>query len=120
MEYYSMNKNSTRVYTFLDEDTIVKNYHNCKTVSDDWIRGRRIYRKLVRNFEYLGVEQWMTASSLEESGRLHYIKTRSQELGMSPREFLFSDYVHEVDHRFNSNLKELRLSYYRKFEEYLA
>ena len=120
MEYYAVNRDKIRVLPYLDEDIIVKNFHNCKTEMDPYGQGRRIYRRLMRNFEYLGVEQWMSASSLEESGRINFIKNRSKELGISPKEFIFSDYVDEIDYKYETNLKKLKVSYFKKFEEYLA
>jgi hypothetical protein len=120
MEYYSVNKDNIRTFPYLDEDVIVKNFHNCKNEIDSYGQGRRIYRRLMRNFEYLRVEQWMSASSLEESGRIDFIKTRSKELGISAKDFIFSDYVDEIDYKYETNIKKLKVSYYKKFEEYLV
>ena len=120
MEHYSVNKENSRVYTYLDEEYIMKSLCNSNPNPDDFARGRRVYRTLMRNFEYLGVKDWMKASYIEESGKIEYIKTRSKELGITPKEFLFSDYVEEVDYKYESDLRRLRSSYFKKYEEYLV
>lgn len=120
MEYYAVNKDKIKTFPYLDDHTIVKNFHNCKSEMDSYGQSRRIYRRLIRNFEYLGVEQWMSASSLEESGKIDFIQTRSKELGITPKEFIFSEYADEVDYKYETNLKKLKVSYYKKFEEYLV
>lgn len=120
MEYYAVNKDKIRILPYLAESAIVKNFHNCKTEMDSYGQGRRIYRRLIRNFEYLGVDQWMSASSLEESGKIDFIKMRTKELGITPKEFIFSDYVDEIDYKYETNLRKVKVSYFKKFEEYLA
>lgn len=105
---------------FKDEDLIIKNYPNCQDGTDEFQQGRRIYRRLLRNFAALEVDKWMKPNSLVESGKIHYINTRSKELGMTAKEFLFSDYVNEIKERYGYDMKRLRVSYLRKYGDYLV
>ena len=86
LTYYPIVDESERKLKFRDEDLIVKNFCNVKDTNDTYVIGRRIYRRLMRNFAYLGIEDWMKASSLIESGKIDFINRRSQELGMTGKE----------------------------------
>lgn len=119
LEYYAVKASSLRKFTLLDEGYIIKNYSNCESSVSDYQKGRRIYSKLLRSFEFLGVAKWMRPNSLVESGKIEYINTRSKELGISGKEFVYSEYASEIDHRYEYDLKRLRAPYYKKFGEYL-
>lgn len=104
---------------FKDENLIIKNYPNCQDGADEYYQGRRIYRRLLRNFTMLEVDRWMRPNALAESGKIHYINLRSKELGMSAKDFLYSEYVQEIADRFEYNLKRFRVSFMRKYGDYL-
>lgn len=104
---------------FKDENLIIKNYPNCQDGADEYYQGRRIYRRLLRNFTMLEVDKWMRPNALAESGKIHYINLRSKELGMSAKDFLYSEYVQEIADRFEYNLKRFRVSFMRKYGDYL-
>lgn len=119
LEYYAVKAGSLKTYHLEDEGYIIKNYHNCESSVDDFQKGRRIYRKLLRGFEYLGVAEWMKPNSLVESGKIEYINVRSRELGMSGKEFIYSEHASEIEYRYEYDMKRLRAPYYKKFGEYL-
>lgn len=120
MEYYAVSNGSQRIYRFLEEDLIVKNMYNAVPTTDAYVNGQRIYRRLQRNFEYLGIKKWMKISSLETSGMIDYVNTRCKELNISAFEFLYSDYVCELDDKYSSNVKRIKASWYRKYKGYLV
>ena len=119
LEYYAVKAGSVRTSPLLDEGYIIKNYSNCESSASDFYRGRRIYNKLLRSFEYLGVAEWMKPNSLTESGKIEYINTRSKELGISGKEFIYSEYASEIEQKYDYNMQRLRAPYYKKFGEYL-
>ena len=119
-DYYAVKGASSKMFSFLDENLIVKNMYNCMSGTDTFNKGQRIYRRLLRNFEYLGISKWMKASSLENSGIIDYINTRCKELKITAKEFLYSDYVKEVDYKYDTNLKANKALFYRKYEKYLV
>lgn len=120
LEYYAVKAGSLKTYRLEDEGYIIKNFHNCESAVSDFQRGRRIYTKLIRSFEYLGVAEWMKPNSLVESGKIEYINTRSKELGITGKEFIYSEYASEIMHRYEYNMPRLRAPYYSKFGEYLT
>ena len=77
-KYYSLVKN--KGFTFLIEDLIIKNYPNCRQDSQ-YNKSRRIYHRVRRNFEDIGIDKYMKPKSLLDSGKIDYINTRSKELG---------------------------------------
>lgn len=119
MEYYPVNSERGRVYQLEDEGYILKKYHNSQEEPTSYQRGRRIYQKLLRNFVHLKVSEFMKPNSLTESGKIDYINRRAQEEGMSAKEFLYSDFVDEVCDKYEYDMKRLKLSFLRKYEEYL-
>ena len=67
MEYHAVSKTNLRVYPLEEKGYIIKDYTNCKDDISDYQRGRRIYKKILRNFELLGVSEYMKPNSLVES-----------------------------------------------------
>ena len=105
---------------FLNEgDLIVKNYPNSQSNATAFYLGRRIYTKLMRNFSFLGVDEWMKANSLSDSGQIDFINMRAKELGMTARDYLYSDYVQEVDEKYESNLARTKALYLKKYGGHL-
>lgn len=54
------------------DNKIIKDFPNTAEGVDDFQRGRRIYRRLKRNFEYIGMP-WLTGKDITESGRVEFI-----------------------------------------------
>jgi hypothetical protein len=69
-------------------------------------------------FEYLGVGSYMSPNSIVESGKLHMIKKRAKELGITPKEYLYSEYIKEVETQFGCTIT--RSIYGKKYDEYLV
>lgn len=118
-EYYSISGKGEKIVKLNDENLIIKNYPNVEPITDTFQIGRRIYRRLLRSYDYLGVSAWMKPNSLVESGKIDYINRRSKELGMTAREYLFSPYVKEVEDRYGYDMSRLKLSFLSKYEDFL-
>ena len=119
MEYHAISKSNARVYPLEDEGYIIKKFSNCQDDVSDYQRGRRIYQKLLRNFVSLEVDKYIKPNSLVESGKIDYINQRAKALGMSGKEYLYSEYVYEVEKKYDYDMKRLRVSFCRKYGEYL-
>ena len=118
MEYIS--PNIGREFPFINEDLIIKNYPNCRS-DDAYNRGKRIYSRVKRNFEAMGIDKYMKPRSLFDSGKIDYINTRSKELGITAKEFIYTPkYAEEVKYRFGYDLQRLRLSFVKKYEDHLV
>ena len=116
--YYSLTKK--REFPFLDEDLIIKNYPNCK-LDDPFNKGRRIYNRVKRNFNEIGIDKFMRPKSLVDSGKINYINTRSKKLGITAKEFIYTpEYAEEVRYRFGYDLQRLRKSFVEKYGDYLV
>ena len=117
-EYCSLSKE--RKFPFLNEDLIVKNYPNCKS-DGAYQKGKRIYHRVKRNFKEIGVDQYMKPKSLLDSGKIDYINTRSKELGITAKEFIYTpEYAEEVRYRFGYDLQQFKSSFVKKYGEYLV
>ncbi len=119
MIYYSVTAGKEKRVPFLDEDLIIKNYPNCQE-TNSFYQGRRIYRRLLRNFESMGISKWMKPNSLVDSGKIDFINTRSKELGITAKEYIYNpECVKEFDYRYEYDMTRLRKSFINKYGEYL-
>jgi hypothetical protein len=84
----------------------------------DYQKGRNIYISCQRMFKYLGVGEWMSPNAVAESGKLYMIKKRSKELNMSMIDYIYSDYIKEVEIQFGCNIS--KSVYVKKYAEYLV
>lgn len=117
-KYYSITGNNKKTMPLVDYGYIVKSYPNQNIELSDFQKGRNIYIASQRIFDYIGVRQWMSPNSVAESGKLHMIKERSKELNMTPIQFIYSDYIKEVEVQYNCSITTS--VYKTKYEEYLA
>ena len=120
LRYYSIASNGARSFPFLEEDVIIKNYPNCKS-NDPYAKSKRIYGRVSRNLKEMGVKEYMKPKSFLDSGKIDYINARSKELKMTAREFIYSkEGAEEVKYRFGYDLHRLRVSFIKKYGDYLV
>lgn len=74
---------------------IIKDFPNTAESTDDFQRGRRIYRRLRRNFEYVGVP-WLSGKDIIESGRVNFINTIAKTRGEKASDFVHSATCREI------------------------
>lgn len=115
LEHYG----SSRTYNLEDEGYILKKYPNCKSDSGDFQRGRRIYQRMFKKFGPALDSKYTKPNDLAVSGMIEFINTRSEQLRITAREYLFSDYALEVKEKYCYDMKRLRVTFYKKYEEHL-
>ena len=68
----------------------------------------------------MGVSKWMRPNSLVDSGKIDFINTRSKELGITALEYIYDpECVKEFDYRYEYDMTRLRVSFIKKYKEYL-
>lgn len=117
-KYYSISGNGTKVMPLIDKGFIIKDYPNARGDVSDFQLGRKIYNSITRILNYFDVLNFMTANSIAESGKLHMIKERAKELGLSCKDYIYSNYIEEVEKKFNSKI--VRSIFWLKYEDYLV
>lgn len=115
--YYSITGKGSKVMPLVDYGYIVKSYPNQNMSLSEFQKGRNIYISCQRIFGYLGVGQWMSPNSVAESGKLYMIKERAKELNITPMQYVYSEYIKEVEMQFGCSIT--RSVYTKKYSEYL-
>lgn len=116
--YYSITGKGAKIMPLIDYGYIVKNYPNANINATDYQKGRNIYISCARIFDYVGVGEWMSPNAIAESGKLFMLKERSSQLGITPMQYLYSDYITEIENQFGNKIT--RSIYKRKYQEYLV
>ena len=117
-KYYSISGNGTKVMPLLDKGFVIKDYPNARVDVSDFQAGRKIYNSITRILNYFDVGSFMTANSVFESGKIQMIKERAKELNISCKDYIYSNYIEEVEKRYNSKI--VRSIFYLKYEDYLV
>lgn len=117
-KYYSISGSGTKVMPLVDKGFVIKDYPNARGDVSDFQLGRKIYNSITRILNYFDVLSFMTANSIAESGKLHMIKERAKELGLSCKDYIYSNYIEEVEKKFNSKI--VRSIFWLKYEDYLV
>ena len=115
--YYSISGKGVKRVPLVDYGYIVKSYPNQNMNLSDFQKGRNIYIACQRMFGYLGVGQFMNPNAISEAGKLHMIRERAKELNISPIQYVYSDYIKEVENQYGCSIT--RSVYAKKYEEYL-
>lgn len=116
--YYSISGKGVKTMPLVDYGYIIKSYPNQNMDLSDFQKGRNIYIACQRMFDYLGIKQWMSPNDIVESGKLYMIKERAKELNITPIQYVYSDYIKEVERQFGCSI--VRSVYVKKYSEYLA
>lgn len=116
--YYCIGGKGEKKLKLEDDGYIVRSYPNMKNPSEEFYRGKSIYNLTGRIFRFLGIDSWMNAIAVVDSGKLSMIKERAQELGMTPYDYIYSDHIKEVENQFDCEIR--RKGYVDKYKEYLV
>ena len=117
-KYYSISGNGTKVMPLLDKGFVIKDYPNARVDVSDFQAGRKIYNSITRILNYFDVGSFMTANSVFESGKIQMIKERAKELNMSCKDYIYSQYIVEVEKKYNSKI--VRSIFCLKYADYLV
>ena len=119
LEYYSTTETQTKIVPLLDDGYIVKGQPNCLEDTNDFQKGRRIYRKVWRVVKLLGVNKYMKPNSFVESGKIDYILNRVKEEDITPKQFLYdADKCEEFKNKFDITNFSDRKKYYLKYKDF--
>lgn len=116
--YYSLTGNGSKRMPLFYKGYIIKDYPNTKEGVSEFQIGRKLYNGITRTLNYFGVLDYMSANSITESGKLNMIKSRAKELGMTSREYIYSDYITEVEKKYNCKI--VKSTYWIKYQDYLV
>lgn len=116
--YYSISGLGVKVMPLVDYGFVVKSYPNQNMNLSDFQKGRNIYIACQRVFDYLGAGSYMSPNSIVESGKLFMLKQRATELKMTPMQYLYSNYINEIESQFGCVIT--RSVYDKKYYEYLT
>lgn len=115
-EYRSVSGEMKHNVEFIPSDKVIKDYPNCIDNTTEYQMGKRIYNKITRALNYVGVGDYMTVSSLVNSGIIYTIKSKSKRLNISCEEYL-STHLNEISCQYGKRLVKSNLLI--KYEEYL-
>ena len=115
-KYYSITGNNTKIMPLINRGFIIKDYPNAKDNVSDFFAGRKIYNSIMRILNYFDVG-FMTANSIYESGKINMIKEQSKKLKISPKEYIYTNNIKEVEEKYN--FKMVRSTFLLKYEEHL-
>lgn len=116
--YYSSSGLQVKKMPLINKGYVIKDYPNTKEDTTDYRKGRTIYNGIARSLNYVGVLDFMSANSICESGKLHMIKQRASELDMTPKEYIYSEHIKEVEYQYNCNI--VKSIFWLKYEDYLS
>lgn len=96
--YRAIHKNALRDFPLTPGERIYKDNYNVVYDDDEYKSGRRLYNRLKKIFEYLGVE-FLTIKMLIRSGKLYYIDSRLKELNISIEDYV-ANYSQELANQY--------------------
>ena len=115
--YYSTSGKEQKTMPLIDRGYVIKDYPNTKEDVSAFQRGRQIYNSIQRIIQSADLYSSITANNIIESGKLDMIKTRSKELGINCRDYIYSDNIDEVQKKYNCTIK--KKLYIMNYENYL-
>ncbi len=119
--YYAMTGHANKRVPFMYDNLIIKKYPNCKSDTGSFFAGRRIYTKIYRCFDMLGVGKWMKPNSLIESGKIDAIKAKAKELGITSLELLNNnpELVKDIEYRYEYGIIRNKAKFIKKYQDFL-
>jgi hypothetical protein len=88
----------------IESDKVIKDPVNMRSNRTMESAGRRTYFKLLRAFNYLGIDSYFDPNSLQNSGMIDMINRRSAELHISKTDYV-NNYISEINFQYGKNYK---------------
>ena len=116
--YYSSSGSQIKTMPLVDKGYVIKDYPNTKEGTSAFAKGRIIYNGIARSLKYIGVLSFTSANSIYESGKIWMIKNRAKELGVSTKDYVYSNHIKEVEHQFGCKI--VKSVFWLKYEDHLV
>jgi hypothetical protein len=113
--YVSIDGN--RTFNLIDDGTIIKHRNEISEASE-FAAGRKIYNLIVKIFNIYGLND-MSANNIVMSGILNMILEKSQKYGISPMQYLDSDYISEIENQYGVNRYTFKSNFVMTYTDYL-
>ena len=104
IKYYSISKGQKKVGQFKESDLIIKEYASVQDSTDDYWAGRRVYKKFLRITNYLFGANELSTKNVSDSGIYDMMKRRSEELGITDRDYLIY-YGDEITKQYGRSIQ---------------
>ena len=115
--YYSSSGNQEKTMPLIYKGYVIKDYPNTKEGTSAFAKGRIIYNSIARSLKFVGALNYMSANSIYESGKIWMIKKRAADLGISTKDYVYSDHIREVEYHFGCRI--VRSVFWLKYEDHL-
>lgn len=115
--YWAITNKMTRHVQFRPSDNVIKEYNNTKNDVSDFQRGRRVYAKLCRALDYVGVKDKISATNIVDSGIIYKIKTESRKLGITGKEYI-NKHINDIAKYYKAK-RMVKSELIHKYGEYL-
>ena len=110
---FTLRKKDVRI----ENGYVLKDFPNVKPDAGDFYKGRRVYNSIKRTLKYQGKEKIIRANNIVDSGKIDMIKRRAAELGMSCRDYIYSENVTEIEKKYGCKI--VSSSYIINYGSYL-
>ena len=97
---------------------VIKDHPKSSDNTSAFGKGRRIYTSISKILKSLDAYSYMNAKDIIESGKIHMILEKAKEYNMSPKDYLYSPHLKEVEERFNCFI--VKSVYMKKYSDYLV
>lgn len=106
-----------RSVPFIMSNLIIKHTPMVRNTSSVQER-QRFLTQSIRIYRYLGVDQWMTNTSVINSGVIDFINRRAKEENITGKEFVYTIGIKEIKHQFDKTI--IRSIFCDRYAEYLV
>ena len=121
-EYYPVSANAKKEKISFDayDNKIIKDFCNTALDTCDFQIGRRIYRKIKRSVDYIGMAH-LNGNNIVECGKVYFINKICEERKITAKEYLYSKIgSEELKNQFGGSFaSSARIAFIKKYEEYL-
>lgn len=118
LDYQSITNTMTREVSLIENGRIIKDYPNVQRSESLVVLRRRTQSRLARIFDYMGILDYMNGNDIRMSGVVEMINTRSKELGISGKDYVYGIGIEEIKKQYD--YKVVPSVYIDKFGEYLV
>lgn len=90
LNYLAITGMEQRQTKLIDNGLIIKDYPNVKDGVSEFIKGRRLYNRALRMFDFLGVADWCSFNAIYGSGLVSFIQEEMTKYNVDIETFLAS------------------------------
>lgn len=110
LNYSAITGQEQKEIKLIDNGNILKDYPNVKDGVSEFVKGRRLYNRGFRIFDFLGIGEWCTFNMIYGSGLVDFICSEAEKYSVSLDEYLATESMRQAaENKYGQKIQKYKI-----------